>query len=301
MNTKPTLLLIDDAQMMHGLVRTCLDIDEVDLHSAYDGEQGLAMARQLVPDLILLDVEIPVPDGFEVCRRLKEDPALQHIPVIFLTAMHSTEQKIRGLNSGAIDFVTKPFETGELQARVRVSLRNKELLDLLNKKAMIDGLTGLWNRGYLNERLTEEVASARRHKRQLSLIMIDADHFKSINDVYGHGFGDIALRGIASVVQDCCRTEDVACRYGGEEFAIILRDTDALAARVVAERIRTAVAASPFTRGAISVNATVSIGVAEWSPIAEDMVERADQALYAAKQAGRNRVTIAPTLSPIAA
>lgn len=293
MNTKYTLLLIDDAKMMHGLVRTRLGCDDIEIHSAYDGDQGLTLATQLQPDVILLDVEMPWPDGFEVCRRLKEDPDLKHVPVIFLTAMNSTEQKIRGLNSGAIDFVTKPFDAGELQARVRVALRNKELLDLLSKKAMIDGLTGLWNRGYLNERVLSEVAHARRHNRKLSCMMVDVDHFKSINDVYGHGFGDVVLRGVAVTIQDSCRAEDVACRYGGEEFAILLRETDALQARILGERIRTAVAGNAYSRGAINVAVTCSIGIAEWVPGAEEIIERADQALYESKQNGRNRVTVA--------
>jgi len=293
MNTKHRLLLIDDAKMMHGLVRSRLNLDDIEIYSAFDGDQGLAMASEEQPDVILLDVEMPWPDGFEVCRRLKDDAELKNIPVIFLTAMNSTDQKIRGLNSGAIDFVTKPFDAGELQARVRVALRNKELLDLLSKKAMIDGLTGLWNRGYLNERLLTEIASARRHDRKLSCMMIDVDHFKSINDVYGHGFGDVVLRGIGGTIQETCRTEDVACRYGGEEFAIILRDTEALQARILGERIRTAVAGDSYSRGSINVAVTCSIGVAEWMPGAEDVIERADSALYESKQNGRNRVTVA--------
>lgn len=301
MMAKSKLLLIDDVKMMHNLVQTRLAADEIELYSAFDGEQGLAMAKEIEPDVILLDIEMPAPDGFEVCRRLKNDPELSTIPVIFLTAVTSTEQKIRGLNQGAIDFVTKPFDAGELQARIRASLRNKELLDLLAKKAMIDGLTGLWNRGYLNERLIEEVALAKRHGRKLSCVMIDADHFKSVNDTHGHGFGDIVLRGIATVIQDCCRIEDVACRYGGEEFALLLRETDAISAVKLAERIRATVAATPFKRGDISLHVTCSLGIAEWSPGGEDLLDRADAALYASKQNGRNRVTIAAAVKPIAA
>ncbi|MGC4031571.1 MAG: diguanylate cyclase [Tepidisphaeraceae bacterium] len=293
MNAKSKLLLIDDVKMMHNLVQTRLAQDEFEFHSAFSGEQGIAMAWEIHPDVILLDVEMPAPDGFEVCRRLKNDPTLSNIPVIFLTAVTSTEQKIRGLNVGAIDFITKPFDAGELQARLRVALRTKELLDLLSKKAMIDGLTGLWNRGYLDERVSEEIAWAKRHGRRLSCVMIDADHFKSVNDTYGHGFGDIVLRGIATAIQDCCRTEDVACRYGGEEFVLLLRETDAMSALKLAERIRTTIAAMTFTRDDISIKVTCSLGIAELQPSETDIIDLADSALYTSKQNGRNRVTIA--------
>lgn len=294
MKAKSRVLMIDDAKMMHSIVTARLADDCVSLHSAFNGEEGLALAKEIQPDLILLDVEMPSPNGFEVCRRLKDDPGLSSIPIIFLTSANSTEEKIRGLNLGAIDFVTKPFDAGELQARVRAGLRNKELLDLLSRKAMIDGLTGLWNRGYLDQRLSEELASARRYNRKFSCIMVDADHFKAVNDVHGHGFGDVVLQGIANLIQEASRAEDVACRYGGEEFAILTRETSGLAAIHLAERIRISVAGMKFTRGSISISATCSIGLAEWSPEAPNLLDRADQALYASKQGGRNRVTLAP-------
>ena len=189
MDVKPKVLMIDNAKMMHGVVKARLTADGMEFHSAFDGVEGLLLAQTIRPDVILLDVEMPSPNGFEVCRCLKDDPTLSNIPVIFLTGVSSTDEKVRGLNLGAIDYVTKPFDAAELQARVRASLRNKELLDLLSKKAMIDGLTGLWNRSYLNQRLKEELAYVKRHKRPLACIMLDVDHFKSINDSHGHGFG----------------------------------------------------------------------------------------------------------------
>jgi two-component system cell cycle response regulator len=290
MNAKPKVLMIDNARMMHGVVKARLSADGLEFHSAFGGEEGLALALTINPDVILLDVEMPSPDGFEVCRRLKDNPALSNIPVIFLTGVSSTEEKVRGLNLGAIDYVTKPFDAAELQARVRAGLRNKELLDLLSKKAMIDGLTGLYNRGYLNQRLKEELAHVKRHNRPLSCIMLDIDHFKSINDTHGHGFGDVVLKGVGGLLQQLSRSEDIPCRYGGEEFAILARETDGAAAMVFAERLRAGIEASTFNRGPISVSVTCSLGVCDSCD--DNIVELADRALYQSKRNGRNRATL---------
>jgi two-component system cell cycle response regulator len=291
-SAKPKILLIDNAMMMHGAVRARLAEDGLEFHSAFDGEKGLSLAQSIRPDVILLDVHMPSPNGFEVCRRLKEDPATSNIPVIFLTGMSSTSDKIRGLNLGAMDYVTKPFDAYELQARVRASLRHKELLDLLSKKAMIDGLTGLRNRSFLNQVLKEELAYAKRHGRPLSCIMLDVDHFKMINDTYGHGFGDKVLKGVAGMLQEVTRSEDVAYRYGGEEFVVFARETDASAAMLVAERLRAGVEAAKFSLDKAVISVTCSLGVADSCDEGDDLMIRADRALYESKQNGRNRATI---------
>src|SRR4051812_22667076 len=188
------VLIIDDSKPIHALVRARLAEEPIELHSAFDGETGIATALNLLPDLILLDVDMPSPDGFEVCRRLKDDPATMTIPVVFLTGMASTEQKIRGLELGALDYILKPFDPAELRARVRTSLRQKYLLDLLAKKAMIDGLTGLWNRTYFDQTLAAQLALFRRAGYPCSVILTDVDNFKLINDQFGHPTGDEALR-----------------------------------------------------------------------------------------------------------
>jgi diguanylate cyclase (GGDEF)-like protein len=291
MPVKSKVLMIDDAKMMHAVVKARLAAEEVELHSAFDGRAGIELAAAVQPDIILLDVEMPDPNGFEVCRMLKDHTDLSNIPVIFLTGAGSTEQKVRGLNLGAIDYVTKPFDAAELQARVAAGLRMKELLDLLSRKAMIDGLTGLYNRGYLNQRLAEEIAHASRHNRPLACLMLDVDHFKSVNDTHGHGFGDLVLKEIGGVIQQVSRREDVACRYGGEEFAILARETTGGAAMQFAERLRAGIEAAVCHRGRISVKVTCSLGVSEFVAGVDDLVDRADKALYRSKQAGRNRVT----------
>ncbi len=232
------VLLIDDASAIHALVRARLAGEAVEIHSAYGGDEGLELAKALLPDLILLDVEMPAPDGFEVCRRLKASTETMDIPIVFLTGASTTKEKIRGLELGAVDYVTKPFDPAELRVRVRGSLRTKYLLDLLSKKARIDGLTALWNRAYFDERLAQEISLAQRTGRPLSCIMLDVDHFKSINDTYGHTFGDDALKKIAACLTDAARAEDIVCRWGGEEFAVLCPSTGIVGAEALAERMR---------------------------------------------------------------
>jgi diguanylate cyclase (GGDEF)-like protein len=292
MNAKPKVLLVDNAKMMHGVVRARLSADGMEVHSAFTGEEGLSLAREVRPDLILLDVGMPPPDGFEVCRLLKDDPTLFHVPVIFLTGANSREETIRGLRAGAADYILKPFDAAELQARVRAGLRNKQMLDQLATQASVDGLTGLWNRGYLDQRLREELAYVRRHGRPMSCVMVDVDHFKAANDTYGHAFGDLVLKGVGGILQALSRTEDIACRYGGEEFAVLARETDGPAAMALAERMRAAIESHPFNHFGAIVRLTCSLGVAASSDGAGGILDRAEQAMCASKRDGRNRATL---------
>lgn len=288
------VLIVDDCKMVHSLLHSGLADEPVELLSAYDGPSGLAIAIAEQPDLILLDIEMPGMKGFEVCRQLKADGATSAIPVVFLSSLTCTEDKIHGLELGAADYVTKPFDAAELKARVRASLRTKYLLDLLAKKAMIDGLTGLWNRAYLDHRLTQEASRGRRHQDALSCILLDVDHFKQINDRYGHAFGDAVLRSLAQVLLNAPRTEDVACRYGGEEFVVLTPGVGLLGAKCLAERLRQDIERMPLTYRGETVRVTCSFGVADLV-VAEGQspIMAADQALYNAKESGRNRVVCA--------
>ena len=290
------VLIIDDSKTIHAVVKSKLSDEPIEFHSALNGKVGLELAAALQPDLILLDLELPDLNGFEVCRLLKADPATMIIPIIFLTGASSTEQKIKGLQLGAADYVTKPFDVAELLARVGASLRTKFLLDLLSKKAMIDGLTGLWNRSYLDQRLNAELSLSARTGQTFSCIMADVDHFKAINDTYGHAFGDLALRTTSQVLAEHSRAEDIVCRYGGEEFAILLPGVGAVGAGAFAERMRDKVSQLVLPHGSGVVRLTCSFGIAE---ILKDNVagaspiQLADQALYQAKRTGRNRVVAA--------
>jgi two-component system, cell cycle response regulator len=287
------ILVIDDSPEIHTLVKARLGREDVVIHSAYDGASGLAAARDWQPDLILLDVEMPERDGFAVCADLKADPATMEAPIIFITACSTQADKVRGLDMGATDYVTKPFDPAELRARVRASLRTRHLLGLLSKKAMIDGLTGLWNRTYLDTHMSRAYAAARRSGQPLSCVMADVDRFKTLNDTCGHGFGDEVLRIIAGIFTAACRAQDIVCRYGGEEFTILLPNCTVLEAALLAERLRTAIQAEVFSHHGQSVNITCSFGVSELhGPVPPTLVELADLALYRAKHTGRNRVEI---------
>lgn len=294
-----TVLVIDDSEDIHHLVGARLRSENLRLLRADDAQAGAELAHHHLPDLILLDLDMPGTDGMTLCRQLKNDLALKDIPVIFLTGNIDVATKVQAFELGAVDYVTKPFDAVELKARVRAALRTKRYQDLLANKARIDALTGLWNRGYLDEQLTIETAVMMRSARPVSVALMDLDHFKPINDHHGHPFGDFVLQRVARVLHDTSRDSDIACRYGGEEFALVLRDTPSDHALTLAERLRAEIAALEIQAGDTPVPVTASIGVAgsdrfadpgEVSPAA--LIEAADGALYRAKSEGRNRVAL---------
>jgi len=291
------VLVIDDSEPIHKLIEARLTPEGLNVTSELDGERGVERAVSEKPDLILLDIDLPDVDGFEVCRQLKDHPDTKDIPVIFLTGTTSTESKVRGLDLGAVDYVTKPFDQVELRARVRAALRTKRLQDLLEHQSFLDGLTGLWNRAYLDQRAESELNIARRYGRPVSLILLDIDHFKMINDTHGHLFGDIVLQGTAECLPVYARRSDIVTRYGGEEFAILLADTGLRPAAYVAERLRVAVEAKTFEAHGKPVNVTASFGVASTHNMTceltrENLLGEADRALYASKDGGRNQTHV---------
>lgn len=291
-----TILVIDDSPEIHTLLDVRLRPEGLRIEHASGALEGLSRAATLVPDLILLDVEMPEMGGMEVCSRLKGDPLTSMIPVIFLTGAESVDVKVRGFDLGAVDYVTKPFNPAELRARVRAALRTKRFHDMLAARAQLDGLTGLWNRGYFNQRLNDEVLASRRYGRSLSLVLIDVDHFKRLNDEFGHPFGDLVLQRIGEAVSSCVRATDAACRYGGEELAMVLTETDGAGAVVLAERVRATIGALDLRPRGKPVQVTASFGVSDVSVIttealtADALVRRADECLYEAKRGGRDRV-----------
>ena len=299
------ILAIDDSDLIHKLLDARLRPEDVTIHHALDGEEGLRLATQVRPDLVLLDVDMPGMSGFEVCRRLLADPATASVPIIFLTGATQIFSKVEGLDIGAVDYVTKPFDPAELRARVRSALRTKRYHDMLATRAQLDGLTGLWNRGYFDQRLRDEVAAVQRYGRALSLVLIDLDHFKRINDTHGHPFGDRVLQATGEALTMCFRTTDAPCRYGGEEFAVILTETGA-EALIAARRCHSQLAALGLRHRGEPVAVTASIGVVSTDQFAHhgvitarSLLEAADGALYDAKRAGRDRVCVA-NLAPAA-
>lgn len=299
-DAKPKLLLIDDQPEIHRLLRARMRHEPFDLVDAESGQQGVEIAKRERPSAILLDLDMPGMDGFNVLRALKSDAATTNIPVVIFSGVNTCEDKVTAFDLGAADFVNKSLENSsdvaELKARLRAVLRLERLLRLLAERAEVDGLTGLGNRVQFNRRWAQEYAEHVRYGNPLALLLLDIDHFKKINDTYGHPAGDEVLQEFARIVQTCCRTSDVACRYGGEEFAVILPSTHCADGVTVAERIRQTLSKTLFPRHP-EHHVTCSIGVAG-TPLpgalvtAEQWIEAADKALYSAKHGGRNRVTV---------
>ncbi|MDX2052063.1 MAG: diguanylate cyclase [Polyangiaceae bacterium] len=303
------VLIIDDSESMRKRVVTIIADAGVEAKTitAASGAEALAVMAENRVSLVLCDIEMPGLDGFHFLRLKRSRPEFADIPVIMLTVREDPRAKVQGLTEGASDYLTKPFFDEELVARVRVHLKLKTLQDeLRNKNARLeemsrtDALTDLSNRRHFVELLESELARSMRYAPPLSLLMVDIDNFKRVNDEFGHLVGDRALVHVAGALKSLLRKCDYAARYGGEEFALVLPQTDAAGALVVAERCRIAVEAMrfpmPWGRDE-GPPITVSLGVASYPDprikSAEDLMRMADDALYASKRAGRNRVTVA--------
>ena len=294
-HSQPVLLLIDDSPSIHRLLGFKLKKEGLEFITAFSGIEGLEIARRQPPSLILLDLNMPEMDGFQVLRELKNDPRTIQIPVIVLSGSTEATEKVRAFDLGAMDYVCKPFDVHELRARISSALRIHRLMEMLSRRAQIDGLTGLWNRSYFNDRLAAELSNKDRTGSQLALALCDLDHFKILNDTFGHPAGDAVLEGFAGILAHTLRSYDIACRYGGEEFAIILPDTSLAQAQGVCERVRIAVEENrwpnyPDIRTSVSFGLTVTGLDGRNEPAA--WVEAADQAMYESKSRGRNRITI---------
>ncbi len=291
----PIALLIDDSPYIHRLLAVKLKDEGIEFLAAFSGPEGLELAESQTPSIILLDVNMPDMDGFEVLRRLKADTRTMGIPVIMLSGQAKSTDKVMAFDMGAMDFVPKPFDVHELRARIQSAIKITQLMRLLENQARIDGLTGLWNRAYFNERLESELSNAIRRSTPISLVMCDLDHFKRLNDTFGHPAGDAVLQGFAQVLRAELRAYDIACRYGGEEFALILPGATQVEASGVCERIRGAISEKSW-RKYPEMKVTGSFGVtsAGLSGLndASSWIEAADRALYAAKTGGRNQVKL---------
>jgi diguanylate cyclase (GGDEF)-like protein len=259
---------------------------------------GIRIATQDQPDAILLDVNMPQIDGFKVCRHLQENPTTREIPIVFLTADQNPDNLAKALDAGASDYISKPFNEIELEARVRVVLRTKQMIDLLRKRARIDAVTGLDNRAAMDDKLVASASTFHRTGDPVALLMIDLDHFKDINDTYGHGVGDDVLRRVGASIRAGCRPYDTACRFGGDEFGVILPKTDTACAEQIAERILKVIQKIRIRSGGDEIKIACSGGLASSTELPSDfepsdLLKAADEALYKAKSEGRNRLAIA--------
>ena len=293
---KPRLLVADDEQLFIQLMQATLS-DKYDLHIVENGEDALAVASKVVPDLILLDVVMPPTSGFEVCQALKDNPKTQRIPILFITAASTPQDEIRGLDLGAVDYITKPINPAVVKARVRNHVDLKQYKDRLERIAAEDMLTGLATRRRFDDVLESEWRRCRRQHVSLAIAMMDIDFFKPYNDNYGHGAGDECLRKIGGILSDQIRRPaDLVARYGGEEFVCVMPDTNLDGASTLAHGMRDAVnaAAMPHDHSNVASHVTMSIGVSACVPgdgmEPGDLMKAADKCLYAAKEDGRNRI-----------
>ncbi len=307
---RPRILVVDDSRTQLEWLAGVLAREGYEVLRASSGREAIVRVRQEPLDLVLLDMILPDMEGLEVLRMVKARPEDQFIPVILLSVKSDLDSKVAGLRIGADDFLAKPFAEAELLARAAAMLRIKTLQDQLRgtqrkleEQSVTDGLTGLKNRRFFDERLAEEFRRAQRYSDPVSLIMIDLDHFKLVNDRFGHQTGDLVLREAAEKIRASIRDPDICARYGGEEFAVILPKTHLAGALAVAERIWREMGqkvyeprAHPPGEGAVPLRVTASIGLAFFPAkditSAELLVKFADDALYQAKKSGRNTICL---------
>jgi len=289
-----TILIVDDDVSNIDILVELLD-KKYDLIPAMDGEFALEVANEDKPDLILLDIMMPIMDGFEVCKRLKENENTKNIPVIFITANSNEDNIEEAYNIGGTDYVTKPFRPKELLSRVEKELHIQDMINRLKLMASIDSMTGLFNRGYLIDISKSFLNLAKRDKNNTSIMMIDIDKFKNINDSYGHIVGDDVINTLASLLQKLSRKSDIVSRWGGEEFMILLPETNIDGAVVIAQKIRKDVEDLVISLdNNRKLKLTISIGVSmvdnENDTDIQSPINRADKLLYEAKNSGRNKV-----------
>ncbi|HAJ95191.1 MAG TPA: diguanylate cyclase response regulator [Actinobacteria bacterium] len=292
----PLILIVDDIAKNLQVLGTVLSKKNYKIAAANNGEQAISIANNTLPDLILLDIMMPGINGYEVCARLKKDPKTKDIPIIFLTAKIELDDIVKGFETGAVDYIAKPFNSVELLVRTKTHLELKISRDLLKikneqlkKLSITDSMTGLYNHRYIIDSLSERIAEAKRYKQPLSIIMFDIDYFKKVNDNYGHTFGDYVLVRISTIIEESVRKTDIAGRYGGEEYLIIFTNTDIKNAYKTSERLRKSIEKEKWEKAGLAV--TVSGGICELKD--EDcpkLIMKADNLLYKAKKNNRNRI-----------
>ncbi len=319
MARKQRILVIDDEENIRNLLKSALANEGYDVIAAVDGMEGFEKALILPPDMILLDIMMPDVNGYQVLQRLRNDYRTNGIPVLLLTAKIDGEERVMGLEAGAVDYITKPFYLREVIARMKIHLRLKECEDELTRKnqvleeysdlllqlnarleemARMDELTQIWNRRAFNEQMNNTHNYSVRYLRHYSIIILDLDHFKAYNDLYGHQQGDIVLKTVARTIKNTCRETDFVARYGGEEIIVLLMETDENSSQIIAGRIISSVEKLNMKHEGNPGygKVTISGGVSTYSPYKsidkswENVLKKADEALYMAKKGGRNRV-----------
>lgn len=308
------ILIVDDSRVEIKIMRKFLGT-EYDIIEAVDGQSAIKMATATMPDLILLDIVMPGMDGFSVCKVLKSQPTTADIPVLFITAVSNSQDIVKGFEVGGQDYITKPFYSQELCARIKVHLdlkksrevllgyakelemKNEELNGLMvriENDAMTDYLTGLANRRHMMQRIKAEASVIKRTNGKALFILADIDDFKMVNDTYGHDCGDSVIKGIADMLKSTMREEDVIARWGGEEFLLLIPGTDLEYGKIIAERIRKVVEVALFCYQEKTFSVTLTLGIAELDRYlgVEASIRKVDEALYKGKNMSKNCVII---------
>jgi len=290
-----TILAVDDTAMNLDILEELLE--QYDVITAISGEDALKIVNEEEIDLILLDIMMPNMDGYEVCKQLKENQTTKDIPIIFITAKTDEDSIEKAYDLGGTDYVTKPFRAKELLSRVKKELKYQDMVKELKLLASTDAMTKLYNRRYFEKVALYIFNLAKRDTKDLSLIMIDIDDFKNVNDTYGHKVGDDVIIELANILLETQRKSDIICRYGGEEFVILLSNTSIDGANTVAQKLREDVEQSiVLLEDNRELKYTISLGVSQVNIQKETSIElvlkRADDALYEAKKSGKNKVCI---------
>ncbi|HWO40272.1 MAG TPA: diguanylate cyclase [Candidatus Eisenbacteria bacterium] len=289
-----TVLIIEDHVDQRELLAVVLRREGYQVITAENGVDALEKLAHAHAQIVLSDIMMPKLDGFELIRRIRSDAALKHIYLILITARIQEGDRVRGLDLGADDYITKPFSFSELLARVRVGSRVVQYQQHLEHQTQVDSLTGLFNRRGFEKRISEEFERAQRYHHPISVLILDIDNFKNINDTYGHHGGDAALVKIAATLREKTRRSDFPARFGGEEFVLVLPETDYENALQAATKIHQEIRSSTFGSPGKMFALTVSIGLSSTSvkPYTnwKDMLDDADRALYSAKHKGKDRI-----------
>jgi len=318
------ILIVDDTHANLRLLTAMLTEHGYRVRPARNGELALMSARAVPPDLILLDIKMPGLNGYEVCEQLKADPRTRDIPVIFISALDQTDDVVKAFTFGGVDYITKPFQVEEVLARVKTHLalyllqrqlstanlqlqetndqlkteieKRVEIEAILQKYATTDALTNLLNRRHFFELADKELSRAKRYQLSFSLLLIDIDNFKTVNDKHGHLLGDHILQLVARCIKQNSREVDIQGRYGGDEFVVLLPETDQSYAKSITKRLFQIIPAELEKLEEINFPVTLSIGIANFSGESDitidTLFDRADQALYQAKDSGRNQVIV---------
>lgn len=292
------ILIVEDDSSISEILGEALGQEGYEIKKVSSASEALEEAKRFQPHLVLTDNDMPEMTGLEMLREFRHQR--NYVTVIFVSGRTDTQFVVEALKAGADDYIRKPFRVNELAARVEAALRTNEVhRELLEANLKLqdlvdhDHLTGLFNMRSMYEKIDVEIKRAKRFKRQMACVMMDMDHFKSVNDNHDHLFGSFVLKSVGQLLKKTMREVDFAARYGGDEFLIVLTETTREGAGIFCERVRKAISAQPFTDGKDSISLTVSMGYAVGGTDVEDdartLVRHADQALYKAKELGRNR------------